>query len=81
MNGRCSLSHVIGIAENGMFFSTKSTFRHHLRIDLVANNFFKTVDTNLEHSVCLMTVILNYIAIVYFKFHLQLFHGFKLSLN
>ncbi len=37
-----------------VFFSNYCTFRHSFfYVDLVTNNFFKTVNTNLEHPVFL----------------------------
>ncbi len=47
MNVLCSPSHTIVMMKNGIFFPPIAL----LDIDLVANNFFKTVNTNLEHPV------------------------------
>ncbi len=45
---RYSPRHTIVITENGIFFSTYCSFGHVFFADLVANNFFKTVNTNLK---------------------------------
>ncbi len=44
----CSPSHTIMITENGIFFLPIALFDIFFCMDLVANNFFKTVNTNMN---------------------------------
>ncbi len=45
------LNHIIVIIENYIFFLPIALLYISFCIDLVANNFFKTVNTNSEHPV------------------------------